>query len=536
MIHNKWIWGAFALIVAVTFVGGDLISSRSSSGVRGGIGALNDKAVTAQEFEIARMQARLEFQNDPEADIEYETWLRLAVVRFAEELGLSVSDDEIKGALRADPLFAGPNGAFNANRYRAVLAQANLTEATFLELYKLERLMGKVESVVMSGAWVVPSMAMEQARGLSDVYDFRLATYQRTVRDMTEEASAEEIEDYFKGNIEDFRIPERVAVRYVRFAPDAFRSQVTLDESVIQEYYDANEEEYTVSDEEGPRLLTLEEARMMIEGKLSMQEARGLAAQAATAFADLFYAGTGINESSDFERIAGIQGWQVHTTALFSAASPPIAVEWLPAFAAAAFDLNPASLRDQFSDVVVGRNASYVLAFHERQESSLPTLDDVRGTVLARVQERARSRAFAEVVDKASLAVSGAVKDGEMFEDAAVAHGFTVGTNITLTAAGAYTALENGNLIAMRLMRLNAGDLSTPLFMDGGANLIFVDQRSPGDTVQNTVMAAQLSHQLRMNLAELSRTAWRKDNITAMNAVMGDGHPVGPSLPRGNDE
>jgi len=374
---------------------------------------------------------------------------------------------------------------------------------------------------------------MEQARGLSDVYDYRQATYQRTVRDMTEEPSEEEIEDYFKGFIEDFRIPERVAVRYVRFPAAAFRSQVTLDESEVQEYYDANPAEYTVMDEEigERRLLTLEEARGMIEGKLSMQEARILAAQAATVFADIFYAGTGIKAPSDFERIADVQGLQVHTTALFSAASPPMAAERLPAFAAAAFDLNPVSLRDQFSDAVIGRNASYVLAFHERQESSLPELGTVFATVRERVQERARSRAFAEEVDKAYLAVASAIKDGASFEDAAAEHGFTAGTNVTLTATSAYTALDGGQVITMRLMRLNAGELSTPFFIDGSANLIFVDGRSSGDSVQNTVMAAQLSHQLRMGLAELSRTAWRQENVTAMNAVTDDGRPVGSPLP-----
>jgi len=49
-------------------------------------------------------------------------------------------------------------------------------------------------------------------------------------------------------------------------------------------------------------------------------------------------------------------------------------------------------------------------------------------------------------------------------------------------------------------------------------------------------MAAQLSHQLRMNLAELSRDAWRTDNIAAMNATTGDGRPVGQKMAHDNDE
>ena len=536
MIHNKWVWGAFAFIVAATFVGGDLLSSRSSRGARGGVGTLNDEAVSSQEFSVVRTQAQLEFRDDPDADIEYETWLRLAVIRFAGDLGLSVSRDEIELAIQNDPMFAGPNDAFNANRYRAVLSQIGFPEATFLELYRLERLTGKAESVVMSGAWVVPSMAMEQARGLSDVYDFRLAAYQKTLHDMTEDASEEEIEDYFKGTIEEFRVPERVAVRYVRFSAAAFRSQVTLEEDVIQEYYDASGEEFMVTEEEGRRLLTLDEARMMIEGKLSMQEARGLAEQAAATFADIFYAGIGIKGPSDFERIADLEGLQVHTTALFSATSPPLNVERLPAFAMAAFELDPSSLQYQFSDPVIGRDAVYVLAFHERQESTLPELDAVRATVVARVQERARSRAYAEEVDKAYQAISAAIKDGASFEDAATEHGFTVGTNITMTATGAYTAPEGGQMVTMRLMRLNAEELSAPFYTDEGAKLIWVDRRSPGDTVQNTVMAAQLSHQLRMNLAELSRNAWRKENLAAMNATTGDGRPVGQKMASVSDD
>jgi hypothetical protein len=240
MIHNKWVWGAFAFIVAITFVGSgilfDLPFSRGAN--KGGVGTLNDKAVSRHAFDVAKMQAQFELRDTPDADVEYETWLRLAVLRFAEDLELSVSDAEVDGALKTDPLFAGPTGAFNANRYRMVLAQIGFSEATFLELYKAERLMGKVESVVMSGAWAVPSIAQEQARGMTDVYDFTLATYHKKVGDMTEEASEEESEDYYKGHREDYRVPERVAVRYVRFSADAFRNHVTLDENAVQDYYE----------------------------------------------------------------------------------------------------------------------------------------------------------------------------------------------------------------------------------------------------------------------------------------------------------
>ena len=49
MIRNKWLWGAFAIIVAGAFILSDsMISSRSVND--NGIGKLNGKSVDPQEF------------------------------------------------------------------------------------------------------------------------------------------------------------------------------------------------------------------------------------------------------------------------------------------------------------------------------------------------------------------------------------------------------------------------------------------------------------------------------------------------------
>jgi len=125
LIHNKIVWAAFAVLVSLSMVGlfapsvGDRNDNRANSA-----GTLFDQPVPPEELQRARLFVQA-FQTSRSGDkdqqmVTEEAWSRLAIRRYAEKLGLRVSNEELGDAIARDPSFA-VNGVFNRQRYQQLV-------------------------------------------------------------------------------------------------------------------------------------------------------------------------------------------------------------------------------------------------------------------------------------------------------------------------------------------------------------------------------------------------------------------------------
>ena len=523
MIHNKLLWGAFATVVVLAFAASDIISGRREPNVRDGVGILDGQSVSYRDYELARLQIRMEQKGSQNEDVnsDEQVWQNLAALREAENLGTTVAEEEVMDILRRDPSFADPQGRFDPIQYRRVLEnELGMTPETYQAIRHNQLLISKLERAVASAAWGVPSVAEEQGRGMTDQFTVRTVAISNNFETADVTLDDEELEAFYQERLPSYRVPERVSVRYVAFAAGKYLDRVEVDEDDARDYYDAHLDQYQVTTNGPPSTLAFEDVRTIVESELKLQKARELAEDAAANFADIFYYGEASrSDADDFERIATEQGLSVRTSSLFSAASPPVGIDASSEFVPRAFDLNPDSRRDRYSDAVAGRDASYVLAFHERREAHDPEFAEVEDRVRTEATEFNRSRLFAEYVDQVRGTVATEMDKDRAFDEVLSELGLQAGTNRVLTALDAFRSLPGGQTLATRMMRMSAGDVSPAVFVEKGAVFLQVVSREPGDELQQQVMTEQMARQLRNGISELVREDWKRYTLAKMNLV-----------------
>ena len=170
---------------------------------------------------------------------------RAVILQEAKNLGLRVTDAEVANSIMSTTVFQ-TNGRFDNRRYQRILAQVHLTPEEFEEDQKNALLGEKLTRVVAGAAKVSEAEARLW-------YDWQNASVNidyvlfEPGRHTDIEPSTEEIAAYFNENKENYKTDPMVKARYVVFDPDAFKSQVTVDDVEIADYYDANIEKFTTA-------------------------------------------------------------------------------------------------------------------------------------------------------------------------------------------------------------------------------------------------------------------------------------------------
>jgi len=524
MIHNKWLWGAFASIVVFAFAFSDLFHDRSGERgeSRSGIGVLDNEDVTPAEFELARMMIQIESDKADfaQGDHENEIWERLAAIRLARKLGLRVTDQELLTAIHNNPSFQDANGNFQHQTYRYIVEEVlRLNREYFETVMRNQILVSKLESAILAAAWPVPSVAAEQARGMTDIFTVQVGTISNKFAAAEMPVAEEDLENFLRERIELYRVPDRVAVRYVEFPVSNYRDQVAVVEDELRDYYDANLPKFQINTNNVEETLPFEDARGIAESELKSAGAREMAGEAAADFADIFYLRAESLAEDDFERLAAEQSLAVKTTGLFSATAQPFQIDRSAAFAEAAFDLDSEMPRDRYSDAIVGKNAAYVMALHRQVASYDPPLEEIRAKVVEDYLQFVRTRAFIEHVDQIRGTITTEMAKDRPFAEVVAELEVTLGTNLTVTAIQAYSELPGGTDLAQSMTRMDAGQVTPAAIDNDGAAFLYVVARQPGEEIQRRILSGQLISQLRGNLSRVLRDDWRKDNLERMRPV-----------------
>ena len=131
LIQSRLLWGAFLVIIVFSFVIWGMVwpSDLEKAEQANAAGSLDGETVGHGEFRSAYLNTYLaralalgrEVQSTPESDavLRRLSWQRLATLREANRMGLVATDDELRGAIRAN--FAETDGGFDPARYQAFL-------------------------------------------------------------------------------------------------------------------------------------------------------------------------------------------------------------------------------------------------------------------------------------------------------------------------------------------------------------------------------------------------------------------------------
>ncbi|MEB6380523.1 peptidylprolyl isomerase [Leclercia adecarboxylata] len=250
----KIIFGIIIVSFILTGVSGYLIGGSANYAAK-----VNDQEISRGQFENAfagernRMQQQLGDRFSELAanegymkNLRQQTLNRLIdealLDQYARDLGLSISDDQVKKAIFATPAFQN-DGKFDNTRYTAIVNQMGMTPDQYAQALRNQLTTQQLINAVVGTDFMLKGEADELATLVSQQRVVREATFDVNALAAKQQASDEEVKSYYEQNKNNFTAPEQFRVSYIKL--DAAEMQENASEAEIQSYYDQHQDQFT---------------------------------------------------------------------------------------------------------------------------------------------------------------------------------------------------------------------------------------------------------------------------------------------------
>ena len=202
--------------------------------------------------QLDQIQRQTGQRPEPEQALRYglhlralEDVLQRAVIDNAmEKYGLVVGTAEVQSVIARNPTFAGPTGSFDPNKYRGLLQNARITEASYVADIRREIASSQLFGAVRTEGLAPVSLRddifkMEGEKRVADT----VYVPDSIVTDVPK-PTADQLNAYFDANKNKFQIPEYRAFSYVLLTVDDVKGQVTVTPEQVKQEYDARQAEF----------------------------------------------------------------------------------------------------------------------------------------------------------------------------------------------------------------------------------------------------------------------------------------------------
>jgi len=516
MIRNRVLWGAFAVVICVSFVlagyGGRSCGEEESQ--QGLAGKLDGEEISRREFYMARlfelgMQEQPGLSPEMEAALRDRTWQRLAALRTARDLGVTVSDEELRDVLRRNESFRR-NGAFDGDLYRATVRQRlGVSVPTFEAFLRQDLILRKLMQVSEAMAWTPPTELARHLGNLTDMFQLEYTHLSVSNHVPDVDLDMQQVRAYYEANPERFREPDKINVRYVRLPISNYLERVTIQDDAVTAYYEEHRTEFeAATTNDTIEVLPLDEVRGEIVTNLRERAAMFAARSNAM---DLVVAMTPYrrNPGMDFGDAAAARGFRISTSEFFTAEGGVPGLDAGYDFVRTAFRLDKNDPQAYFSDPLVTDEAVFVIAAQDRIEEHVPDFDAISNAVYEAALDDARSDALIEKAAALRQAVVDAVATGKTFTAAVEAQGYSVSTTATFTvyeSTGEEFPYARAAIPAIR--NVDRGRITEPIPTADGALIAYVAERTPGSVAEAEDLRPQLGQQLSRFRTEMVFSDW----------------------------
>ena len=163
--------------------------------------------------------------------------------QYAKKLGLTVSDDQIKDAIRKAPYFQ-TNGQFDNAKYLDLIGRMGYTADNFAQSMRQQLVNQQVIQAFGDSGFVLPSESQAMAALVLQERDVRLATIDLKALQAKQSAGDDELKAYYDQNKNSFIAPEQVKVSYIPLDAASMQDKVKVSEEDISAYYDQHKSSY----------------------------------------------------------------------------------------------------------------------------------------------------------------------------------------------------------------------------------------------------------------------------------------------------
>jgi peptidyl-prolyl cis-trans isomerase D len=170
---------------------------------------------------------------------------RRALVMQASRMGLQVTDEEVLKAAQAIPSLY-PQGKFVGEEQFQLMT--GMTVNQFLVEKRQDMLVQKMFSLVTDGVRVTPGEVHAQFVRANTKARIEYVVFDPSQFMKAVEVTPKALEDTYKKNQEQYRVPEERKVRYVLITPDRIRAEVKITDQDLKQDYSQHLAEYRVPD------------------------------------------------------------------------------------------------------------------------------------------------------------------------------------------------------------------------------------------------------------------------------------------------
>jgi len=174
--------------------------------------------------------------------------VQAAIQNEVARLGLAVPDEALRAAVFDIPAFHGAGGAFDRQRFEAVLRNNNLTEPRFLELMRSDLGQRQLMEAIQVGA-TPPDVVTRQ------VFAFQRETRVAQYVELPFAAAAEpparaeaELQRFYDNNADRYSAPEFRRVKAVILSPETAARDIEVPDADIAAYYEQHKAEYVAAE------------------------------------------------------------------------------------------------------------------------------------------------------------------------------------------------------------------------------------------------------------------------------------------------
>ena len=256
-LSKTFVW----IILGLLFVGLAGFGATNLSGTVTSVGTVGTKLITVDSYarELQREMRAVEAQTRQPLSMQAAAAAgldRLVLARLvtlaaldneADEIGLSIGDENLQQEIVEIPSFHDINGQFDRETYRFALDQAGISEAAFESDLRSESARTLMQGAVMAGV----EMPDVMAGGLLDYIAARCSFTWAPLTAADLEAPLPDpgevdLKAYYEANAESFTLPETKELRYVLLTPDMILDQVDVDDAALRTLFEERAAEYNI--------------------------------------------------------------------------------------------------------------------------------------------------------------------------------------------------------------------------------------------------------------------------------------------------
>lgn len=171
------------------------------------------------------------------------------LVEQAKAFNLDVSQQELVASIAQFDAFQ-LNGEFNRDRYLQVLNYQRITPEQFEGSQRRQLLTQKVRDQIQAGAEISDSEIEEAFHKENDKVNLNCVWLTPALVESKVKVTDEALAEFFKKDIEQFRVPEKISLRYLQFDPARYESEVAaLGDEELERYYRRNLDLFEIKEE-----------------------------------------------------------------------------------------------------------------------------------------------------------------------------------------------------------------------------------------------------------------------------------------------